>query len=585
MLKGLLFFIKHSWKYDRLYIIWRVAYQFVNSLIPIIATLLPKYIIDELMGQKRPETLMLYVGVLAGYTLLATGLSVFWGMDGFTRRCGVNAEFDSRLHQLLYEADFANIENPEFLDMQEKAKKFLYCDWHGFGYLLDCALNIVGQLFTLAGVAAVIATLNFWIVLLFASLAAVSAIVEGRAKKNAVTLSNQVSGDSRGWIYYSKLFEDFSYGKELRANAMGKWLLSKEREYFTRVNRNLKKQNDGFIWSGVIGAVFTFIQQCAAYGYLIYSVIGENLSIGSFTMYVTAVTAFAASLRSVMEGLAEIRAYDMYYDNLDQYLSIPANLRKSGRLPLPEGGHKIEFRNVSFRYGSHGREVLHQINLTLSQGEKLSIVGENGAGKTTFIKLLTRLYDPTEGEILLDGVNVREIDYDSYMSLFSTVFQDFKLFSFSLADNISLSLPQDPVKIEAALRKVGFSSKLDRLPKGLQTAVYKNFEEDGFEPSGGEGQKIALARALYKNAPIVVLDEPTAALDPRAEFEMYRHFHELTEGKTAVYISHRLSSAKFCDHIAVFEQGRITEYGTHEQLMDRKGTYAELFEMQAQYYV
>lgn len=348
MLKGLLFFIKHSWKYDRLYIIWRVAYQFVNSLIPIIATLLPKYIIDELMGQKRPETLMLYVGVLAGYTLLATGLSVFWGMDGFTRRCSVNAEFDSRLHQLLYEADFANIENPEFLDMQEKAKKFLYCDWHGFGYLLDCALNIVGQLFTLAGIAAVIATLNFWIVLLFASLAAVSAIVEGRAKKNAVTLSNQVSGDSRGWMYYSKLFEDFSYGKELRANAMGKWLLSKERGYFTRVNRNLKKQNDGFIRSGVIGAVFTFIQQCAAYGYLIYRVIGENLSIGSFTMYVAAVSAFAASLRSVMEGLAEIRAYDMYYDNLDQYLSVPANLRKSGKLPLPEGGHKIEFRNVSF---------------------------------------------------------------------------------------------------------------------------------------------------------------------------------------------------------------------------------------------
>lgn len=213
MLKGLLFFIKHSWKYDRLYIIWRVAYQFVNSLIPIIATLLPKYIIDELMGQKRPETLMLYVGVLAGYTLLATGLSVFWGMDGFTRRCSVNAEFDSRLHQLLYEADFANIENPEFLDMQEKAKKFLYCDWHGFGYLLDCALNIVGQLFTLAGIAAVIATLNFWIVLLFASLAAVSAIVEGRAKKNAVTLSNKSAGTAAAGCITASCLKTFPMGK------------------------------------------------------------------------------------------------------------------------------------------------------------------------------------------------------------------------------------------------------------------------------------------------------------------------------------------------------------------------------------
>lgn len=221
----------------------------------------------------------------------------------------------------------------------------------------------------------------------------------------------------------------------------------------------------------------------------------------------------------------------------------------------------------------------------MSPGEKLSIVGENGAGKTTFIKLLTRLYDPTDGEIFLDGLNIKDIDYDSYMSVFSTVFQDYKLFAFSLQENVALGLPQDKAKVESALRRVGFGDRLGRLKNGVDTAVYKNFDAEGFEPSGGESQKIAMARALYKNAPVFVLDEPTAALDPRAEFEIYQHFNELVEGKTTIYISHRLSSTKFCDKIAVFDHGHIVEYGTHDELMKKKGKYAELFKMQAQFYI
>lgn len=585
MFKGLIFFIKHGWKYDKCYIIWNVLYQFINSLIPIIATLIPKFIIDELLGEMRAEKLLLYVSILAGYTLVATALSVFFQMDGFTRRCHVNAEFDSDLHRRIYEADFENLENPAFLDMQEKAKKFLYCDWHGFGYLLDNALNIVGQLFTLIGIATIISTLNVWIILLFVVLAVLGTAIEGKAKKNAMKLSESISANQRGWMYYSKLFDDFSYGKELRINVVGKWLLDTERKYFSASNKNLKKQNDCFIKSGVIGAFFTFVQQCVAYWYLIRNVVSGSISIGSFTMYIGAVTTFAASIRKILDNLVEIRAYDMYYDNLNQYLCVPATLRGGKCLAVPAGTHEIEFRNVSFCYAGQDSYALKNINITIIPQQKLSIVGENGAGKTTFVKLLTRLYEPTEGEILLDGVDIRDIEYDSYMGLFSAVFQDFKLFSFSLKENISMALPLDDTKVKNTLNRVGFGDRLSKLIKGIDTAVYKNFDETGFEPSGGEGQKIALARALYKDAPIVVLDEPTAALDPRAEFELYQHFNELANGKTAVYISHRLSSSKFCDKIAVFEDGHITEYGTHDELLSKQGKYAELFEMQAQFYV
>ena len=589
--------MKQGWKYDKRYVLWNVLYQFVNSMIPVIAALAPRYIIDELMGEARPQMLVLYVGLPAGYTLIAGGLSVFFSMDGFTRRCRVSAEFDSELHKRLARADLEQLENPDFLDMQEKAKKFLYSDWHGFGYLLDSALNIVGQTFTLAGVAAIIATLDVRVVLIFLVLTGAGTFAEGRAKERAAKLTEQISADQRGWMYYSGLFENFGYGKEIRLNGMGNWLLKRERAFFTRVNDNLKQQNDGYIRSGLIGCGCTFLQQCAAYAWLILRTMQGGISVGSFTMYVSAVTAFASALRTVLDNLTEIRVYDRFYDRLDEYLSVPARLRgdddgrnhdvsgrKEKKRILSEGEHVIEFRNVGFRYAGSDTWALRDVNLTLRPGARLAVVGENGAGKTTFVKLLTRLYDPTEGEIRMDGIPIQEYDYDSYMSAFSAVFQDYRLFSFSLEENVTLARPAEEGKAEDALRRAGFGEKLDSLSGGIHTAVYKNFDETGFEPSGGEGQRIALARALYRDAPIVVLDEPAASLDPRAEFELYRHFNELTEGKAAVYISHRLSSTRFCDEIAVFAGGRIVERGTHEELMERKGVYAELFEMQAQFY-
>ena len=585
MFKGIKFFMKHGWRYDKCYIIWRVLYQLVNSLIPIVATLMPKYIIDELMGERDVYQLIFYVGFLAGYTLIATMWSNYFSWDGFSRRCRVSAEFDSDLHRRLSEADFERLEDPAFLDMQEKAKKFLYCDWHGFGYLLDCAMNIIGQLFTLIGISAIIVTLDWKIIIIFAVCVILGAKIEGSAKKKAMALSQEIVADQRGWMYYAGLFDDFGYGKETRLNSMGKWLLAREREYFVKVNANMKQQNNYFINAGNWGAFFTFFQQVIAYGYLIFEAVKGMISIGSFTMYIGAVTSFSTAFKSVLDSLMEIRAYDMYYDNLDEYLSIPKKLREGAQKQLDVGEHTIEFQNVSFRYPGSDKYALQNVSITIRSGQKLSIVGENGAGKSTFVKLLTRLYEPTDGKILMDGVDIRDIEYEQYMSMFSTVFQDYKLFSFSLKENVALALPVDEEKINDVLQYVGFGEKLKKLPKGIETAIFKNFDETGFEPSGGEGQKIALARALYKDAQIVILDEPTAALDPRAEYEMYQQFNDMVKGKTAVYISHRLSSTKFCDVIAVFNSGEIVEYGSHEELLNKNGIYSELFNMQAQFYV
>ena len=248
--------------------------------------------------------------------------------------------------------------------------------------------------------------------------------------------------------------------------------------------------------------------------------------------------------------------------------------------------YEIEFRHVSFRYPGSDTFALQDVSMKFRVGERLAVVGMNGSGKTTFIKLLCRLYDPTEGEILLNGINIKKYDYDEYRSVFSVVFQDFHLFAYGLGENVAARMHYDRQLAERCLQYAGFEERLKELPDGLDTYLYKDFCKQGIDISGGEAQKIALARALYKDAPFIILDEPTAALDPIAEYEIYSKFNDIVEDKTAVYISHRLSSCRFCDTIAVFDHGQIVQHGSHDELMaDANGKYQELWNAQAQYYV
>jgi len=584
MFKGLRFFLREGWKYDKKYVIWLVLHQLVNSMIPVVAALLPKLVIDELTGAQRVDRLVLYVGVFAGYLLLANALSSFFFWDGFTHRIHVSAEFDLWMHERLAQADFGSLESPAFHDMQAKAKKFLTCDYHGFGYLLDCAIRILGQMFTLIGLIAILMTLNAWFVLLFATLAVACSLVESRATKESMKLRMDIAATEREWMYCSGLFEKIQWAKEIRLNGIGKWLLEKERHYTYVDNDSYRRSNNHYIRSGITRAGLTFVQQCAAYAFLTVKVLSGGMGVGSFTMCVGAVTSFADALRQIMDSFTEIRAFDMYYDKLDEYLNIPQTLRTGKRLPVENKQHGICFENVSFRYPGAEVWALKDVNLTLRAGERLSLVGENGSGKTTLIKLLCRLYDPTEGRILMDGTDIRDLDYDRYLAQFSTVFQDLQLFDFSLRDNLALGRKISDQNLLDVLDQVGLRERVEMLPKGLDTHVGRTFDEQGFEPSGGEAQKIALARALCKDAPVVVLDEPTAAMDPRAEYELYRSFDELVGGKTAVYISHRMSSSRFCDRVAVLDGGRLTECGTHDELILRNGKYAELYALQAQYY-
>jgi len=587
MWKGLVFLIKFSWKHEKKYLIYRIYSQFISSMIPIVAVVMPRFIINEMMELKRVPYICLYVGVLAGYTFVASTAANWLEWTGFTYRIKLGHAFSVFMHQKTAEADYADIESSRYLEMKEKAEAFLFGNWKGFSYVLDKAIEVLGKTFTLIGVVAVVASLNPLLVLLFASLVFVSSYVEARVQHKQAEMRLALTATERRTVYYGQVLGDFAYGKEIRMNNLGAWLVHRENEHWQHAFATYKRSNALGIRSGAVRSFAGFAQQLVSYAYLTAQILGQHMTIGDFSMYVGGVAAFSGAMREVMQNIVEVAAYRQYYEALEAYLHIPADMRNNERLPVPPGPHTITFQNVSFRYPGQAAYALRNVNITLAPGQKLSIVGENGAGKTTFVKLLCRIYDPTEGVILLDGVDIRRIDYEKYMQLFSTVFQDFKLYALSLKDNVAYAASDTATDeaVESALRKAGFGEKLDSLPKGVHTLVYRNFDGEGFEPSGGEGQKIALARAIFKGAPIAVFDEPTAALDPRAEHEMYRRFDELADGKTVVYISHRLSSTRFCDVIAVFQNGEITEYGSHDMLMQKGRGYAEMFDMQARYYV
>ena len=303
-------------------------------------------------------------------------------------------------------------------------------------------------------------------------------------------------------------------------------------------------------------------------------------------MYVSALVNFQQSFVALLVDLSNLNIYAKKMECYTEFYALK-NHKYEGTLPVEkrdDNDYELEFRDVCFSYPGSDRLILDHLSFKLKVGDKLALVGLNGAGKTTFVKLLCRLYDPTAGEILLNGIDIKKYDYQEYQSLFSVVFQDFHLFSFELGQNVAASTRYENEKVWDCLEKAGVEQRVQAMPNGVKSHYSKELYSDGESLSGGEVQKLMLARALYKDAPVMVLDEPTAALDPLAEADLYERYNSLIGGKTSVFISHRLSSTQFCDRVVYLENGKILEDGTHQQLMQQGGQYAKMFEYQAYYY-
>lgn len=581
------YFFPDAWRKTKGYFILSVINLLIAAAIPFVDIYFLPLLVDSMTAEvKDIRTILLYGGAMVFFDILLQVLNSTLSVqlekyaDFFLNDSSV--EISRRCMEL----DFALTENKEALDQIKKAREGL--NWSGGVHEIAKAFfSIISNGLRIFGAAAVLAVNAPWLLLLIAVLLTASTLIN--RKKNDIDIKNftELSGINRIFGHICWEMEDFRYGKDIRLYGAAGMMIEKASQQINRLNDYWKRINDKKFPLNILDIIVTAARDFGTYLYLGFLAIMGKITIGTFSQLLTAGGSLNTALQGMVFGFQDIVKRSSYAYEIVKFMEYPPYMEKGNRrIENPEGGHTIEFRNVSFTYPGADVQVLKNTSITLRSGERLSVVGLNGAGKTTFIKLLCRLYDVTEGEILLDGVNIRDYDYEEYMKLFSVVFQDFRLLAFSVRDNVLLGNDEPDETVDGLMEKVGLSEKITSLPHGRDTMMFKQFDKEGVELSGGEQQKLAIARALYKDAPVVILDEPTAALDPVAEYEIYKRFDELVGGKAAVYISHRLSSCKFCDKIAVFSEGTVKEYGTHDQLLRLKdGIYAEMFKAQAQYYI
>lgn len=587
MRKTFNFFYRIAWKEKPSYVILLVLSILLNGVQPFVNLILSKYVLEELVGGRRINVLI----VLA--LCLTIGNFVLLALIHLVR-CRL-AKDDDWFNRHLYDMislksmsmAFSLTESSDALNQHRKAEEGIAWYSGGMKGLSDCVQQLFSFILTFAGVVTIVA-LKTPILLVVAVFAVIGGSVAVWQTNKCYQIEFEVFPKvNRAFGYMTRNVLKPQYSKSIRlylAAGMMKEQFMKTMNQCASIFRYTAVKIGR--WN-CIGSVVNFLKNLCIYGYLGYKLVVGSISLGDFTLLSGSANTLKDSLQGILNQIQDLQKKLKFMGEYVKYIEMEDTTQTGTLLVEKENLPSIEFKHVSFKYPNTEEYVLKDVSIVIPAGQHLSVVGLNGAGKTTFIKLLCRLYDVEEGEILLNGINIRDYDYDSYMKELAVVFQDFKLFALSMKENIELgdSEKESEAELDKVSELAGLTELIDSLPKGIDTQIYKNFDKEGIEPSGGELQKLAIARALYKDAPIVILDEPTAALDPVAEYEVYSHFNDLVGGKTAIYISHRLSSCKFSDRIAVFSDKTIKEYGTHDELVGKEGgIYATMFAAQAQYY-
>ena len=586
LLSNLKYIMVYAWSQDKVLFAQCGVYTILASISPFLGIFLPKFLIDELLGQRRIEIILM---TLIGFFLLSSvvNYSIAWLRCAYSPRVTkIRTDYITMISDKIMKMDFKNTEDPEVLNKIKSVMNAVMSNNTGVEGVYHTLLGLFGRLTAFVGYISIVLFLSPWILLFLIINVLISYALTMRVKKYEYSQKEKAADKDRRTFYVFDTMYDFAYGKDIRIYDLKNILIDKFKKFRGEridISNDVQEKQ---LKVKIVDVILLVIRECVVYGYLIYNVLFTGMGIGDFTMYFSTINGFGDWMKGILDDLANIKAQNMYLDDMREFLEIKSEDKEKTRdIPI-DSSYEIEFKNVSFKYPKTDKYIYKNLSLKIKKGQRLAIVGINGAGKTTFVKLLCRLYEPTSGEILINGVNIKDFSKEEYYKILSVVFQDIKTFAFTVAENVSLENLEDVdrEKVLHCIEKAGVGDKINSLQKGIDTSLLKILDGEGVELSGGENQKLALARALYKNGKIVILDEPTSALDAVAEYNIYKGFDELIGDKTAIYISHRLASTKFCDVIAFFENGEIVEYGTHEELLKKNGKYSDMFNIQAQYY-
>lgn len=486
------------------------------------------------------------------------------------------------------ETSYPNLLNTDFLALGKKASAA--CDANSeaseaiWTTLTDLMTSCIGFIVYLA----LLTNLNLWLAALVAATTAVSYFASKRINEWGYLHRSEELELTKKIEYANKTATSREFAKDIRMFGLRGWLEELWGSTMRLYSAFCAKRERKYIWANIIDIVLTFLRNGIAYAFLIGITVKNGLPASQFLLYFAALSGFAQWVVEILDKLSVMHKQSLDISTIREFLDWdePFDLNGGERIAFePNKQYEIRLDNVSFRYPKADKDTLSHINLTVHPGEKLAIVGLNGAGKTTLVKLVCGFLDPTEGRILLNGEDIRKFNRNDYYALFSAVFQEFSVLDVTVKENVAQCVDGiDETRVWQCIDKAGLTEKIQSLPKGIETHLGRRVFKDGVEFSGGQTQRLMLARALYKNAPILVLDEPTAALDPIAENDIYQKYNDMTHGRTSFFISHRLASTRFCDRIIFVDSGKIAEEGTHDELLKNGGGYAYMFEVQSKYY-
>ena len=579
----------YMWKYSPRLVVDNILEVITNALQPLIGVIFPSMIVGLLERGSDVQRLIftcLFAFALAG---VLSGLANYFKNRNWFYYIFIRCEiFWPLLMNKSMDMDYALYEMEDVQNSMSKAQSAINYNQRGIEGFYHQNILLLTSILGLGLYILIISNIHLLLVVFLVILSLIQYLFYVIAKRYDDAHRNEQAKRERHQRYFFNSSSEVKNGKDIRIYQLQNWLTS----IFERYNRDYQHQETKtkslYYLYDFVGLVLQLIRDGVCYGYLIY-LLTQGLNISEFVLYLGVVSGFGSWFSQISESIAslsrclmEIRYYREYLDMKNIYL------HDNGKVVLPDQNQtfEIEFDDVCFSYPDSDRLILDHVSFKIDSSEKIALVGVNGAGKTTLVKMLCGFYKPTSGRILINGIDLNELDINQYFDQVAVLFQDSVLFSYTIAQNVT-GLKDDQIdrnKLIEVLKKSGLYEKVASLSKKENTYIGKDIEKEGIQLSGGQIQKLFLARALYKNAHLLILDEPTAALDAIAESEMYDQYASLVKNKTSLFISHRLSSTRFCDRIFFLEKGKIAECGTHDELMEKNGLYANMFYIQSQYY-
>ena len=586
MWQNVCFSVKLAWQTRKRVLVITVA----GAILSILLNLVELYVAPEILAKVEQQAplsqLLLTIAGFTGALFLLSSLEDYLDTVRQPGEIDVRTAIIQLLTRKTCETSYPNIRDPKVLKLKEQAGAAVGgnsdAGEHIWKTLTQLLTNVIGFVIYLI----LLTNLNGFLILVVIATSMIGFFVtryinewEYRHKEEKEVYEKELS-------YYERRSYALDFAKDLRIFGLGTWLRELQNKALKTCEVFIIRREKAYLWANVLDVTMALMRNGVAYAFLIWQTLEQGLPASEFLLYFTAVSGFTTWITGILSTFSQLHKESIALSHVQEYLNLPEQFKfEEGVAPPKADGYMLTLENVTFRYPGTETNILENVNLTIHAGEKLAIVGLNGAGKTTLVKLLCGFYDPTEGRVLLNGQDIRAFNRRQYYELFSAVFQNFSIMDTTVAEAVSqTAVGTNMDKVHSCLEKAGLTESISKFPEGINTHIGRQVYLDGVMLSGGQTQRLMLARALYKDGPILVLDEPTAALDPIAENDIYMKYNEMTAGKTSVFISHRLASTRFCDRILFIANGGIAEEGTHEELIALNGAYAALFEVQSRYY-